>query len=256
MFTRLAKTLGPKGDYLAFCRSIRRVPFSVSVPIFGEVATIPEILNIHDNFAVGELRDALVEAEITRASAPIVVDCGVNVGVTVRWWLHLNSACRVFGFDMMAESHELTRKRLGPANGSYTGATVVLASTDGDPVTIHFSDPLDGMNRVGKPALGCRSQRVLATGRLDTLLAGHAPARIDLLKIDIEGDAAKALAGARHTLAVTRNVVVEAHSEDEVGAAELILVESGFRLRRFRSRNLWFQRPSDAPSRIEAISHA
>lgn len=242
MFTRLAKALGPKGDYLAFCRSIRRVPFSVCVPIFGKVATIPEILNIHDNFAVGELRDALVEAELTNSRTPVVVDCGVNVGVTVRWWLHLNSACRVFGFDMMEESHELTRQRLGSANGSYTGTTVVLASTDGDPVTVYFSDPLDGMNRVDKPASGCRSQRALVTGRLDTLMAAHAPLRIDLLKIDIEGDAAKALAGARQTLAITQNVVVEAHSEEELGAAEFILVESGFRLRRFRSRNLWFQR--------------
>ncbi|MEY4940863.1 MAG: hypothetical protein RIQ93_2598, partial [Verrucomicrobiota bacterium] len=106
------------------------VPFSVCVPIFDEVGTIAEILNIHDNFAVGELRDALVEAELSTASTPIVVDCGVNVGVTVRWWLHLNAACRVFGFDMMEEAHEITRQRLGSATGSYTGTAVVLASTD------------------------------------------------------------------------------------------------------------------------------
>lgn len=241
MFTRLAKALGPKGDYLAFCRSIRRVPFPVSVPIFGEVGTIAEILNIHDNFAVGELRDPHIEAALRSAKNPVVVDCGVNVGVTVRWWLHLNPAGRVFGFDMMQEAHAITRQRLGPAANAYTGVTAVLAATDGEATTVYFTDPLEGTNQAGK-AIPAASQRMLTTGRLDTLLAPHSLDRIDLLKIDIEGDAAKALTGAPKTLAVTENVILESHSEEELGAAEVLLVESGFRLRRFRSRNLWFVR--------------
>lgn len=241
MFTRLAKALGPKGNYLAFCRSIRRVPFPVSVPIFGQVGTIPEVLNIHDNFAVGELRDPHIETALKNTVNPVVVDCGVNVGVTVRWWLHLNASCRIFGFDMMEEAHAITRQRLGTAATAYTGTTAVLAVNDGEAVTVYFNDPLDGKNQTHRPIAGAR-QRLLSTGRLDTLLAPHSLRRIDVLKIDIEGDAARAIGGAPKTLAATANVILEAHSEEELGEAEVLLVESGFRLRRFRSRNLWFQR--------------
>jgi FkbM family methyltransferase len=241
MFTRMSKALGPKGDYLAFCRSIGMVPFPVSVPIFGKVATIPEILNLHDNFAVGELRDSHIETVLSKAANPVVVDCGVNVGITVRWWFHLNPSCRVFGLDMMKEAHDLTGERLRGSDAAYIGITAALSSLDGEEVTIHFTDPLEGTNRTGSIKHGAVS-RTLITARIDSLLAPHSLSRIELLKIDIEGCAAKALAGACRTLSGTQNVILEAHSEDELGESEAILVESGFRLRHFRNRNVWFKR--------------
>lgn len=242
MFTRLSKALGPKGNYLAFCRSIGCVPFPVSVRIFGRIATIPEILNIHDNFGEGELRDPQIEAILSRAARPVVVDCGVNVGITVRWWFHLNRACRVIGCDMMQEAHDLTRQRLAGRQADYTGLTAALSSTDGEAVTIRYTDPLDGRNGIGRGPVGGAADRTLVTCRLDTLLAGCALERIDVLKIDIEGYAAKAFLGAPRTLAITQNVILEIHSEQELGEAEAILVRGGFRLRRFRNRNLWFTR--------------
>lgn len=242
MFTRLAKALGPKGHYLALCRTIGWVPFPVWVRIFGRVATIPEILNIHDNFADGELRDARIEAVLREAARPVVVDCGVNVGITVRWWFHLNPATRVFGFDMMPEAHALTQQRLAGRPADYVGITAALAATDGEEVTIRFKDPLDGKNRIGGSGEGGGTQRTLLTRRLDSLLDSYALDRIDVLKIDIEGHAAQALLGAAKALAVSQHVILEIHSEEELGEAERILVSAGFRLRRFRNRNLWFTR--------------
>jgi FkbM family methyltransferase len=240
MFTRMTKAVGPKGNYLGLCRSIGRVPFPISVPIFGKVATIPEILNIHDNFAVGELRDSYIEAVLSKAVSPVVVDCGVNVGVTVRWWFHLNPSCRVFGLDMMQEAHDLTNQRLKGKDAAYIGITAALSSRDGEEVTIYFNDPLEGMNCIGSK--NGATSRTLITARIDSLLAPHSLSRIELLKIDIEGYAAKALAGAGRTLSFTQNVILETHSEDELGESEAILVASGFRLRHFRNRNLWFKR--------------
>lgn len=242
MFTRLSKALGPKGNYLAFCRSIGRVPFPVSVRIFGRIATIPEILNIHDNFGEGELRDPQIEAILSGAARPVVVDCGVNVGITVRWWFHLNPACRVIGCDMMQEAHDVTRQRLAGRRADYTGFTAVLSSVDGEAVTIRYTDPLDGKNGIGRGPVGGAVERAIVTRRLDTLLAACALERIDVLKIDIEGYAAKALLGAPKALAITQNVILEIHCEQELGEAEAILVRGGFRLRRFRNRNLWFTR--------------
>jgi len=241
MFTRMSKVLGPKGNYLALCRKIGMVPFPVSVPIFDKVATIPEVLNIHDNFAAGELRDSQIENILSEAVNPVVVDCGVNVGVTVRWWFHLNPQCRVFGLDMMEEAHDLTRERLKGRNVAYVGITAALSSVDGEPITIRFDDALEGTNRIDNVEGGVTS-RTLVTARIDSLLASYSLSRVELLKVDIEGYAAKALKGAHKLLSITRNVLLETHSEEELGESEAILVESGFRLRHFRNRNLWFKR--------------
>lgn len=237
----MSKIVGPKGNYLAFCRSMRRIPFPISVPIFGRISTIPEILNIHDNFAAGELRDPYIEASLRNTLRPVVVDCGVNVGVTVRWWLNLNPSCQVIGIDMMQEAQDFTVRCLGDRKTAYTGITAALDAIDGQEVTIHFTNALEGTNRIGKTEHAA-STRTLLTHQLDSLLAPHALTRIELLKIDIEGHAAKALAGAANTLAVTQNLILEVHSEDELGESEAILFASGLRLRRFRNRNVWFKR--------------
>ncbi len=242
MYTRMSKAVGPKGNYLALCRSIRRMPFAVSIPIFGEVSTIPEILNIHDNFAAGELRDSQIESVLRETVRPVVVDCGVNVGITVRWWFHLNPSCQVLGIDMMQEAHDFTRLRLKGRNAAYTGITAALAAIDGEGVTVHFRDPLKGTNRIGQTKNGASTTRTLVTHRIDSLLGSHSLSRIELLKIDIEGYAAKALAGAPRTLSATQNVILEVHTEDELSESAAILFESGFRLRRFRNRNVWFKR--------------
>jgi len=242
MFTRLTKAVGPKGYYLALCRSLRRVPFPISVRSFGEVGTIAEILNLHDNFGHGELRDPLIEDELRRGPAPVVVDCGVNVGVTVRWWFHLNPRCRVFGLDMMQEAQDLTRQRLAGREVDYTGLTAVLAAADGEAVTVRFDDPLEGRNRIDGGT--GRNERKLVSARLDTLLAPYRLERIDVLKIDIEGQAGRALLGAPQVLAMTRNVILETHGEAELADAVAILVgAAGFRLRHYGNRNLWFTRP-------------
>lgn len=241
MYNRMVKAVGPKGYYLGLCRSLRWMPFAIQVPIFGKVSTISEILNIHDNFAAGELRDNVVESVIRRTPNPIIVDCGINVGVTVRWWLHLNRACKIFGLDMMQEAHDFTCQALQNDQASYQGITAAISAVDGEEVSIHFNHPLEGTNALDSTKAGAQTRKVL-TARMDTVLAPHHLTQIDLLKIDIEGHAAKALAGAGQTLSITNHVILEIHSEAELGESEAILVQSGFRLRYFRHRNLWFVR--------------
>jgi FkbM family methyltransferase len=241
MFTRMSRLLGPKGLYLGVCRKIRRVPLPVSVPIFGTVATWPEVVSIHDNFAAGELRDSYIETKLREAANPVVVDCGVNAGITIRWWFHLNSSARVFGLDMMEEAHDLTQQRLHEKKQAYTGITAPLSSVDGEEVTIHYTDPLDGENRIEGPARGACS-RTLRTARIDTLLAPYNLNRIELLKVDVERTGDLVLRGGPGALSITQNVVVEYHSKRELGDSVAILVDAGFRLRRVRNRNLWFKR--------------
>ncbi len=241
MLTRLSKLFGAKGFYLSLCRRIGRVPAAVSVPIFGQIGTAAEVVSLHDNFAAGELRDDYIETRLRDAAHPVVVDVGVNAGITVRWWFHLNPAAKVFGFDMMQEAHDLTRERLGRNAQAYTGMAAPLSAVDGETVTVHYNDPLDGENRIEGAPRGSRS-RTLQTARLDTLLEAHSLSRIELLKIDVERTGDLVLRGAPRTLAITQNVVVEHHSKRELGDSVDLLVRAGFRLRRVSNRNLWFKR--------------
>ncbi len=239
MYNRMVQAVGPKGYYLGLCRSLR-FPFAVNVPIFGNVSTVSEILNIHDNFAAGELRDNHLESILRDADDPVVVDCGINVGVTVRWWLHLNRSCKIFGLDMMQEAHDFTLRAIKNNRANYHGITTAISSSDGEEVSVHFNDPLEGTNALNSSKFGAYARKIL-TSCIDTALSPYGLTKIDLLKVDI-GHAAKALAGANKTLLITKNVILEVHSEDELGDSESILINNGFRLRHFRNRNLWFNK--------------
>jgi FkbM family methyltransferase len=241
MFIRHYNLLGPIGVYLALCRKIKYVPFPVSVPIFGTVSTLAEVMSIRENFVMGCLRDPRIETTLRNTPNPVVVDCGVNIGATVRWWFHCNPHCRVFGVDMMQEAIDLIRQRLNGGQENYVGIKALLSSNDGDEVTIRFRNPLDSWNRIGNTRPGGVS-RTLRTARLDTLLAPHSLSRVDLLKLDLEGHGARALIGAARTLAATQHVILEQHSEEEIGDATALLLKNSFRLRRTHVREMWFQR--------------
>lgn len=237
MLTRLAKILGPKGVFLGFCRKYKIMPVAVNVPIFGNISVLPEVLNIHDNFALGELRDKKIEKVLKEHKAPVIVDCGVNVGVTIRWWFHLNPNAKVIGIDMIKESQEFVQQKLGASD--YVPIVAAL-SNKSDIVTIRFDTPLEGKNSITcSTGINERSVR-MAT--LDELLRPLQLTEITLLKIDIEGSTKDAIYGASETLNKTCHVVFEHHSPEELDIVTRELLKAGFSLRGFKSRNLWFNR--------------
>ncbi len=85
MSKNLKEIIGNKVKLVAIYRTLRAVPFSFNAGPFGRITKIDEILNLHDNFGKGELRFPEIERHIASEKNPIVFDCGVNVGITVRW---------------------------------------------------------------------------------------------------------------------------------------------------------------------------
>ncbi|WP_395061146.1 FkbM family methyltransferase [Paraburkholderia silvatlantica] len=236
----LIKLLGTKAHCIKLFRTIRAVPFSVRLPVFGTISTVDEVLNIHDNFGKGELRNEEIENHLRETSRPVIVNCGVNIGITVRWWHHLNPAARIIGFDMMQEAHSFTLERVGSTADWYVPVTCALSANEGDQITISFDDPLFGENSVSTKH---RSQtRTVLTGTLDARLRRYELENIDLLKIDIEGHGAEALKGAAETLSKTRYVLFETHNREEITGAADILHRVGLQLIGVKSRNLIYGR--------------
>ena len=147
--SRMSDLIGIKGFYLSFFKARKMNPIPIRVPIFGIIRTYYEIKNLHDNFGTGELRDKKVEIYLSRKQTPCVIDCGVNVGVTVRWWFYLNSQTKVFGIDMIEETQKFTIESLKSIDidpGRYKAIVAALWSENGKQFKMRIGDPLFGDN--------------------------------------------------------------------------------------------------------------
>ena len=235
-------SFGWRGAYLATCAFVfRSRPAAISLPRFGAIQSRAEAINLIDNFSLGELRCEEVEHHLKTLPAAMIVDVGVNIGVTSRWWLTLASTIRVTGIDMFEEALSFTSARIAEIGASDRWRPVCSAVGANDGlVTIHFTDALEGTSSV-HDSLG-RHERQVAVKTLDTLLS---PERSDiaLMKLDIEGSAGDALLGARETLARTDYVVVETHSTSETRDASRALCAAGFELFRCFGRTMWWRHP-------------
>jgi FkbM family methyltransferase len=236
------RLMGWRGIYLATCVFLfRHQPFPISVAGFGKIDSWGEAINFIDNFALGELRSEEVEIHLRNASGAWVVDLGVNVGVTCRWWLSLSDQVEVIGIDMFAEALEFTTRRIADNGTQARWHPLCAAVGDIDRVVeLRFSDPLEGTSRLDA-ATGSQSRRV-SVRPLDAILAPLAPQKIGLLKIDIEGSAGSALLGSHATLAKCDYVSVETHSDEETGTASRALIAAGFYMFHCRGRTMWWKR--------------
>lgn len=244
MFSRMSGLIGTKGLYLSACKTFKVNPMPVKVPIFGLVRTYHEIRNIHDNFGIGELRDRTMEEYLSKKEAPCVIDCGVNVGITVRWWFHLNRHSKIFGVDMIEETQDFTveaLKSLGITEDQYKPIVAALWSVNGKSTDIGVNDPLLGDNGFYRP-ITAENKRHVVTKTLDSIFDKEDIREVDLIKMDLEAAGVEAFEGAPRLLNKTKNIVFEVHNEEECKRVSKLLSASGFVLRRANGRHLWLER--------------
>lgn len=231
---------GWRGAYLAVCTFVfRTVPVPIRVPGAGLVANWHEAVNVIDNFYLDELRNAEVERELAAAPGPVVVDVGVNVGITIRWWLALNPRARVVGIDMLEEALIFTKSRLEARDAARFRDVCAAAGEASESREIALDAPLEGTSSL--LATGGRMRRTVEMRTLDALLEEHAQGPIFLLKIDIEGYAGRALGAANDTLRRCRFVTVEVHSPEETALAARHLHAAGLELAIFKGRQMWWR---------------
>jgi FkbM family methyltransferase len=231
---------GWRGLYLANAAFLlRRQPIPISLPGIGRVDSWAESVNLIDNFALGELRSEVVEQHLRNAQSPFVVDIGVNVGVTCRWWLSLNPSLKVVGIDMFQEALDFATSRI--ERSGYQDRWQPICAAVGkreQSIEVRYDNPLEGTSSVNN-VVGRRTRRIQMR-LLDSILDDVALQKIDLLKIDIEGEGGAALSGATQTLERCKYVVVETHSDAETRTASSALSSAGFQLFRAHGRTMWW----------------
>jgi FkbM family methyltransferase len=233
---------GWRGAYLAANAFLfRRQPACVVLPGFGKIGSWAEATNLIDNFSLGELRSEEVENHLRTSKDAWVVDVGVNVGVTSRWWLSLADHVQVIGVDMFQEALDFTTTSMPDVGTAERWHPVCAAVGDSDrTVQLRYTNPLEGTSRVD--SVSGDKLRTIRVQRLDEILAPIAPTRIGLLKIDIEGSAGAALMGAPKTLARSDYVSVETHSDGETRTSSRALIAAGFHVFHCHGRTMWWAR--------------
>ena len=241
-FVTFGKIFGLKSLALFYWKKWNLCNLPFFLPVFGMISHKEELLNIRDNILQGSIRDRNMERQIRKAVHPAIVDCGVNVGVTVRWWFYLNPHATVYGIDMMQEANDFTMNVLPDRfKTRFVPITAVLDSSTGRSVEINYNDPLFGGNNTGAVS-GYSEKRQVHSMTLDDCLHNYRTDTIDLLKIDIEDSAGSMLQGAMLTLSKTKNILVEIHSEKERENAICLCREKGFYIRRSYKRHVWLEK--------------
>jgi FkbM family methyltransferase len=159
-------------------------------------------------------RQAL-EACLTPGS--VLFDVGAHVGF---WEVALASKCsHIFAFEPSAGN--FARLSRNVSQNHIENVTLVRAAASAQPGTLHFVE--DGsMSHIAE--CGVATDAIA----LDDYVSEHVPP--DIVKIDIEGYAAAALRGMRHTLSEHRpTLFIELHTAEEVAACRDLLDEFGYR---------------------------
>jgi FkbM family methyltransferase len=235
------RKLGLRGIWLALCTFVfKRMPFPVQVHPMICLTKWHEAINYVDNFILGELEIEEVE-KLLRGTSGQVIEVGVNIGVTTRWWLSLNAELDVIGIDMIKEALDTTTEHLKQLKQAHRWQAVLGAVGDATgSIDICFDDPLEGTNSLDKTA-GSQSRQI-EINTLDTYLSRARVTTPLLLKLDIEGHAAAALRGGSGLLSRVRWVVIETHHPEELTQCADLLVQHGFHLRHFHGRTMGWRR--------------
>ena len=183
-----------------------------------------------------------VRGAIERYLAPgdIFVDAGANIGFfTVTGANVVGAQGKVIAVEMIPETAAILRNHI--AINRLENVTVVeqaLSATAGEEIVAHL--PLDHAGQatlLSETLHGAKTCEIrVTTTTLDAITAQHA--RIDLMKIDLEGAEALALQGAQDMLRRTKRVIFEARPDDKgVSATVEALKAAGFAISRIDKYN-------------------
>lgn len=161
----------------------------------------------------------------TTEAAPVIFDCGANVGTSALYFWKTYPGSRIVAFEADAVIAGFLDKNL--AQNGVTGVEIVRMAVWTDDAGVDFgSEGADGASIFAQTP----KTRVPSVRLRERLLAEQ---RIDFLKMDIEGAEAYVLPDCRGALNHVRSIFVEYHAYPDqpqnLGEILEILREAGFR---------------------------
>ncbi|MFP4642737.1 MAG: FkbM family methyltransferase [Spirochaetales bacterium] len=221
---------------------------------------------------VEHLRDR-VHARVpgfSASHAAVIVDVGANEGIYAACRFTENPAVRILSIEPVPKSFAVLietvagNSRAPSANRRSRFTAVLGLAADPTMARLPAVDVIEWSPQVSTIASrtlssrGPRWVRALSTEYLycpvisvDALCAVNRVECIDVLKIDVEGDELRVLAGSRHALRRTKRVVVEFHGRRNASGCKAVLEACGFRIVHADARpvgDLYAERPATGGS--------
>lgn len=156
----------------------------------------PWCLAVHDVYY-----NQYEHGEVQLAPDDVVIDAGGFIGDTAVLFHHkLGGRCHVHSFELLDENLRLmlhNLERNGVPSERVTINRMALAASTGDEIVVGAGATQGATNMFGREAGG--GERV-STITLDDYVGELGLARVDFIKMDIEGAEVPALQGAQHTI--------------------------------------------------------
>ena len=184
-----------------------------------------------DIFVLGEiLVDRQYELRTRLPGAPMIVDAGANVGASSLWFACRFPQARLHAFEPGAENFALLTANLAGLPEA-TGFRAAVGRTEGEIVLHKGTSEATHSIVAGAPDLDSGAAEVVPLTTLAAHMAAQGMARIDLLKLDVEGAELDVLVGLGDRIADVGVIVGELH-EHIVDPAEFyrFLKDAGFRV--------------------------
>jgi FkbM family methyltransferase len=208
-----------------FDRQLHRLPRKIraqveyaGLPI--EIVDGPSFLSAWDEIFVNRI----YELPVDRDSIPTLVDVGANVGLAALYWKTKYGRFNYVGFEPDPVIAACCRRNL--AAWSIKGELIEAAVGAAQGTAMFAADGADGGRLVSGTMAGSGHHPVSIRR-----LSAHLPAKVDLLKIDVEGAEPEVLAEIEPHLGRVRALFVEWHSlpgSPGLGAAISRLEGAGF----------------------------
>lgn len=200
----------------------------------GVVTIANRTFSYPDSDSFSHLYTSLFLEEIyrfdTASAKPYIIDCGANIGVSVRYFNELYPQAKIVAFEPERKIFDYLRKNVDEVESADIELVNKAVWSKDEFLTFHVegadSGRVDGFSDV---SAGFQETYQVPTVRL----SNYIDQEVDLLKIDIEGAELEVLREIEPKLSLVKRLFVEYHSfvgkEQHLDELLLILTRNGFR---------------------------
>lgn len=161
-------------------------------------STIGNALFYHGSFERAEV--VASSAAVAGIERSVIFDIGANIGVhAVGWTTRLPNAM-VHAFEPVPKNIAVLRRNIDRA-GSASRVVIIEAAAADRSGSLELSQCEDAAySTIGDPAMSVESRYSVQAFSLDDYVQQHSIAKVDLIKIDVEGEELRVLEGAKGIL--------------------------------------------------------
>ncbi len=168
----------------------------------------------------------------TQNKAPVILDCGANIGLATLYFKKLFPASRITAFEPDPKTHAMLQKNIA-ANNFQNVTAVQAALSDNTGPAGFYADPHDPGNFCQSlDAARMKGEKIEVQG---VKLSDYMPGEVDYLKLDVEGAEDKVLQDliSSGKIKNIKRFFIEYHhhidkSRDDFGAFLKLLEDNGF----------------------------